>query len=69
MDHRELLHKIKAPTLLIAGRHDPATTVENAEFIRDRVSGAKLVVLDAAHISNVEHAENYTAAVLNFLKV
>jgi len=69
MDHRELLHKIKAPTLLIAGRHDPATTVENAEFIRDRVSGAKLVVLDAAHISNVEQAENYTAAVLNFLKV
>jgi 3-oxoadipate enol-lactonase len=68
MDHRELLHTIKAPTLLIAGRHDPATTVENAEFIRDRVSGAKLVVLDAAHISNVEQAEKYTAAVLDFLK-
>jgi 3-oxoadipate enol-lactonase len=68
MDHRELLHKIKTPTLLIAGRHDPATTVENAEFIRDRVSGAKLVVLEAAHISNVEQAEKYTAAVLDFLK-
>jgi 3-oxoadipate enol-lactonase len=67
MDHRELLHKIKAPTLIIAGRHDVATTVENAEFIRDRVSGAKLVVLDAAHISNIEQAEKYTAAVLGFL--
>jgi len=67
MDHRELLHKIKAPTLLIAGRHDPATTVENAEFIRDRVSRSKLVVLEAAHISNIEQAEKYTASVLGFL--
>jgi len=67
MDHRELLHKVKAPTMIIAGRHDMATTVENAEFIRDRVSGAKLVVLDAAHISNIEQAEKYTAAVLGFL--
>jgi 3-oxoadipate enol-lactonase len=66
MDHRELLHKIKAPTLLIAGRHDMATTVENAEFIRDRVPGAKLIVLDAAHISNVEQADKYTAAALEF---
>ncbi len=64
MDHRELLHKIKAPTLLIAGRHDTATTVENAEFIRDRVPGAKLIVLDAAHISNIEQADKYTASVL-----
>jgi 3-oxoadipate enol-lactonase len=67
MDHRELLHKIKAPTLIIAGRHDPATTVGDAEFIRDRVSGAELVVLDAAHISNVEQADKFTASVLGFL--
>src|SRR5215472_14123230 len=28
MDHRPLLAKISAPTLVIAGNHDPATTLE-----------------------------------------
>ena len=45
---------------------DMATTVENAEFIRDRVPGAKLIVLDAAHISNIEQADKYMAAALEF---
>ena len=34
MDHRPLLPKITAPTLVIAGRHDPATTLEAGEFIK-----------------------------------
>lgn len=67
MDHREMLAKIKAPVLIIAGKVDPATTVEHAEFIRDRVAGSKLTVLDAAHISNVEQPDIYTKTVLDFL--
>ena len=67
MDHRDVLRAITAPTLLIAGRHDAATPVEAAEFIRDRIAGAKLTVLDAGHISNVEQASAFTAAVLDFL--
>ncbi len=67
MDHREILASIKAPTLVIAGSKDPATTVENAEFIRARISGAKLALIDAAHISNVEHPKAYNQAVLEFL--
>jgi 3-oxoadipate enol-lactonase len=67
MDHRELLGKIKAPTLVIAGKHDMATPVMNGEFIRDNIPGAKMTVLDAAHISNVEQAEKFTAEVLGFL--
>jgi 3-oxoadipate enol-lactonase len=69
MDHREILHKISVPTLLIAGKHDMATTIENAEFIRDRVPGARMVVLDAAHISNVEAAKAFTDEVLGFFNV
>jgi 3-oxoadipate enol-lactonase len=53
--------------MIIAGRHDPGTTVEAAEFMRDRIPGAKLVVLEAAHISNVEQAPAYTDALLGFL--
>jgi 3-oxoadipate enol-lactonase len=67
MDHRDLLPKIVAPTLVIAGRRDQATTLEVAEFIHSRISGAALTVLDAAHISNIEQPAAHTAAVLGFL--
>jgi 3-oxoadipate enol-lactonase len=67
MDHREILSKIKAPTLIIAGRHDPGINLETAEFIKSRINGASLTVLDAAHISNIEQQEAYTAAVLKHL--
>jgi 3-oxoadipate enol-lactonase len=67
MDHRDIVAKITAPTLLIAGRHDNSTTVEAAEFIRSRIAGAKLAILDAAHISNVEQAAAFNAEVLGFL--
>ena len=67
MDHRELLPKISAPTLVIAGRHDPATTLEANEYIKSRIPGARLAVLDASHISNVEQPKAYTDAVLGFL--
>jgi 3-oxoadipate enol-lactonase len=67
MDHREIIRKITAPTLVIAGRHDPATTVEAGEFLRDRIPGAKLAVLEAAHIANVEQPQAYTDTLLGFL--
>jgi 3-oxoadipate enol-lactonase len=68
MDHRDLLPKITAPTLIITGKHDVATTPADAEFIRAGIPNAKLTMLDAAHISNVEQAEKFTAEVLGFLK-
>lgn len=67
MDHRSLLAKIRAPTLVIAGRHDPATTLEAGEFIAEHVPGAKLAVLDAAHIANLEQPNAYNDTVLDFL--
>ena len=67
MDHREIIKSITAPTLVIAGRHDPATTVEAAEFIRSRIPRASMTVLDAAHIANVEQPHDYVDAVIGFL--
>ncbi|MEZ5788593.1 MAG: 3-oxoadipate enol-lactonase [Xanthobacteraceae bacterium] len=67
MDHRDILAKITMPTFIIAGRHDGSTTVEAAEFIRGRVPGAQMTILDAAHISNVEQATAFTTEVLGFL--
>jgi 3-oxoadipate enol-lactonase len=67
MDHRPLLAKIGAPTLVIAGKHDPATTLEANEFIREHIPGASIAVLDAAHIANVEQPQAYADTVLKFL--
>jgi len=67
MDHRALLAKITAPTLVIAGRHDPATPLELNEFIQAHIPGARLAVLDTAHIANVEAPQAYADTVLEFL--
>jgi 3-oxoadipate enol-lactonase len=67
LDQRELLPKIKSPTLIIAGRHDQATPVAAGELIRSRIPGASMTILDAAHISNVEQPHAFTEAVVGFL--
>ena len=68
MDHRPLLPKISVPTLIIAGRHDPATTLEAGEYIKQHIPGAKIAVLEAAHISNMEQPKAYSDTVLEFLR-
>ncbi len=67
MDHRAFLPKIKAPVLIIAGGQDAATTVAMAESMRDRIPGARLAVIDGAHISNAEQPQAYARTVLDFL--
>ena len=67
LDQRELLPKIKSPTLVIAGRHDPATPVAAGEYISSHIPGATITILDAAHISNVEQSAAFTETVMGFL--
>ena len=67
LDQRDLLPKIKGPTLVIAGRHDMSTTIADAEFMRSRIPGASMTILDAAHISNVEQPHAFTDALVGFL--
>jgi 3-oxoadipate enol-lactonase len=66
-DLREDIERIARPTLVIAGQHDPGTTVEDARFIAERVPGARLVELGSAHLSNIEAAAAFNEAVLRFL--
>jgi 3-oxoadipate enol-lactonase len=68
MDHRPLLPMIKTPTLVIAGRLDPATPLEGNEYIRENIPGAKIAVLEAAHIANLEQPQKYAETVLEFLR-
>ena len=67
MDHRATLPNVKPPTLVIAGRHDPATPVEAGEFVRKSIPRAAMTLIDAAHISNIEQPHDYTEIVLGFL--
>ena len=67
MDNRSLLAKVSVPTLVIAGRHDMGTTLEAGQFIAEHIPGAKLAVMETAHIANVEQPQLYTDTVLGFL--
>ena len=68
MDFRASNPRITTPTLVIVGKQDPATPPSAGEAIAQQIKGAKLVALDAAHISNVEQPKAFTEAVLNFLQ-
>jgi 3-oxoadipate enol-lactonase len=56
MDLRADLPAIAAPTLVVAGALDPATPVEHGELIASLVPGARLEVVDAAHLASWERA-------------
>lgn len=67
MDQREGIRAIRLPVLVITGSVDPATPPAAGEFIKSRIKGAKLVELQAAHVSNIEQPEAFGKAVLDFL--
>ncbi|MFN7323709.1 MAG: 3-oxoadipate enol-lactonase [Sphingomonadales bacterium] len=67
MDLRPTASLISCPSLVIAGLQDPATPPAHAEFLARTIPGAKLVELDAAHLSNVELPDQFSAAVVDFL--
>jgi 3-oxoadipate enol-lactonase len=67
-DFRERLGDIQAPTLVIAGADDTATTPADAEALATGIPDSRLVVLDhAAHLANVEAPRAFTLAVLEHL--
>ncbi|MBT0570515.1 3-oxoadipate enol-lactonase [Curvibacter sp. CHRR-16] len=68
-DLRSELSCIATPTLLVAGEVDPVTTVTDAQAMQAAITGARTVVLPASHLSNIEAAQAFTAAVLPFLNL
>jgi 3-oxoadipate enol-lactonase len=67
LDEREDLARIRAPTLVIAGSHDPTSPPEAALAIAAAIPGARCVELPAAHLSNLGAAVAFNASVLGFL--
>ncbi len=55
------------PALLIAGEFDPVTTVADAQRMQADIAGARLEVIPASHLSNLEAPEAFNKAVVDFL--
>jgi 3-oxoadipate enol-lactonase len=66
-DLRDRVAEIRAPALVIVGAHDTATPPSDGERLAKQIAEARLVTLPSAHLSNVECADAFNGAVLDFL--
>ena len=67
MDQRETARDVTAPTLVIAGEHDLATPPADGRFLAEHIPRARLTELPAAHLSNIEAADEFNVALTEFL--
>lgn len=69
LNYLDRLSEIDRDTLIIVGEDDPGTPVSAAEAIHGEIRNSELVILSsAAHLSNIEQAEGFNNAILDFLK-
>lgn len=68
MAQSTMLLKIKAPTLVLSGRHDPACTVDQGIVLNRLINDSSMVIIeDAAHLSNIEQPAKFNQAVRGFI--
>lgn len=68
-DTRELLPRIRVPTLLIWGDEDARSPLDVAEQFRAAIPGARLeVIRGVGHVSNLEASDAFNAAVREFCR-
>jgi 3-oxoadipate enol-lactonase len=66
-DLRAALPGIGVRTLVIVGTYDVANPPAEGRAFAEKIRGARVVELDAGHISNVEAPERFAAEVIGFL--
>jgi 3-oxoadipate enol-lactonase len=66
-DLRSDVRSIAVPTLVVAGAHDPVTTVDDGRWLANAMPDAALAVVPASHLSNIEAGQAFTDAVQRFL--
>jgi 3-oxoadipate enol-lactonase len=67
MDLRADLPAMRVPTLVVAGALDPATPVEHGELIASLVPGARMEIIEAAHLASWERATEVNALLADHL--
>ena len=66
-DLRDVAPSIRAPSLIVAGELDESAPVRQSEELHAAIAGSELVVLaGAAHLTNVERAEEFTRLVVDW---
>ena len=69
LDLRGELGTISAPTLVVAGRHDPVCGPRFAEELASGIRGARLTVLEGSgHLAHLEEPAAFERAVAGFLE-
>jgi len=67
-DIRDRLHKINAPTLVVAGELDQTVSMEAKKELADNIPGAHLVVIpDSGHATPLDAVEEFNRTLLEFL--
>ncbi len=68
-DQRDLLPRIAVPTLLIWGALDARSPLSVARQFEQAIPDTQLVVIPhSGHVSNLEHPEQFNAAVREFCR-
>lgn len=68
IDLTDRLKEIKCPALVIVGEQDMGTPVDAARAIHQNLPGSELKIIpSAAHLSNVEQADEFNKAMIAFL--
>jgi 3-oxoadipate enol-lactonase len=67
VDLRAALPGITTPCLVITGALDPSTPPAMGEAIVEAIPDARLAILDSAHLSNIEKAEEFNRLAVSFL--
>jgi len=67
-DERDAISQIRARTLVISGRHDPATPPTDGHFLAERIPGARYLELPGSHLSNIECSDEFNRAIMSFLQ-
>jgi 3-oxoadipate enol-lactonase len=67
-DTTAVLSKITIPTCIIVGQYDQLTPPSMAQIMHRSIPGSEFHVLsNAAHMSNIENAEDFNKALFNFI--
>lgn len=66
-DLADRIDAIAAPVLVISGASDPATPPADGKALQARIPGAAFVLLDAAHLANIERSALFNEALMQFL--
>ena len=66
-DLRDQVSAITCPVLCVASSGDVPTPPEGLRYVHSQIADSRLLMLDAAHISNIEQMGDFNVALTGFL--